>query len=164
MPELITTKEAISLLECSLSTFKAYLKRQDLHPSQKVGGKNYFDKNTILNFTPPNPLTKKGPKFNRTSRSGMGKTELIDVIEKWRVNSRDTSSADVQIGIYTEKITQMEEEIKHIPTEDPDFKNMRYKLLRHVGERRKLLIYLKMSDYVRYRRALTLINKERRVA
>ncbi len=164
MPELITTKEAISLLGCSSATFKGYLKRRDLHSSKKVGGKNYFDKDMILNFTPTDPLTKKGPKFNRPSNSGIGKTELLDVIEKWRVNSRDTGSADVQIGIYTEKITQMEEEIKHIPTEDPDFKTMRYKLLRHVGERRKLLIYLKMSDYVRYRRALTLINKERRVA
>jgi ribosomal protein S15P/S13E len=40
------------------------------------------------------------------------------------------------------------------------FKKMRYDLLRYVGERRRLLKYLEISDYRRYKKALDLIRKE----
>ena len=44
--------------------------------------------------------------------------------------------------------------------EDLPFRNMRYALLRHVRGRRKLLHYLRVSDFKRYRRAVELISRE----
>jgi ribosomal protein S15 len=164
MFQLVTTKEAISLLGCSPSTFKRYLRKGNLSTTKKIDGKSYFDKERILNFSPPNPLIKNRPNFNQRSSSGLGKTALLDIIEKWRVNSRDNSSADVQIGIYTEKIRKIELELKRISANDPIFKRMRYTLLKQVGERRKLLHYLEISNYGRYRRARNLVKKEHQAA
>ena len=98
------------------------------------------------------------------STHGLAQTELMDIIDKWQVNANDNSSADVEIGMHTEKIFQLEDAIKRISREDLEFKNMRYKLLWHLGERRKLLHYLQISDYGRYRKAIALLEKEGRVA
>ena len=164
MTELITTKEAISILGCTPGAFKGYIRRGNLSPDKKAKGRSYFKKEKIVDFSPMSTHIRNRPSFNRHTGSGLNNTDLSDVIEKWRVNSRDSASADVQIGIYTEKIRQVEIEMKRISTANPDFINMRYTLLRHVGERRKLLHYLEISDYGRYRRAMELINKESRAA
>ena len=174
MTELITTKEAAFLLERSIDTINKYVQRKKLAPTQKIGCKYFFEKEIILRFkrtlsAKKSPPIKKKPSLTRSinrpnfktrTNHGLPEVEMMDIIEKWQVNSRDTSSADVEIGVHTEKIFQIEDAIKRIPTENPDFKLMRYKLLWHVGERRKLLHYLEISDYGRYRRAIALLEKE----
>ena len=154
MTELVTTKEAASILKCSIDTVNGYIRRGKLLPSQRIGRKLFFEKEAVKSFKRPMQ------SFNRRGESGINQSDLKDIIEKWGVNSRDTSSADIQIGIYTEKIIQLEETIKQIPTEDASFRNMRYKLLWHVGERRKLLKYLEMSDFKRYLKAVEILKKE----
>lgn len=96
--------------------------------------------------------------FNPKHKSPFATQDLADVIDKWQVHSKDTSSADVQIGIYTEKIKQLEVQMRQVAITDPVFKKMRYQLLRHVGERRRLLKYLEISDYTRYRKALEMLK------
>lgn len=96
--------------------------------------------------------------FNPKHKSPFATHDLADVIDKWQVHSKDTSSADVQIGIYTEKIKQLEVQMRQVAITDPVFKKMRYQLLRHVGERRRLLKYLEISDYTRYRKALEMLK------
>ena len=76
----------------------------------------------------------------------------------------DTSSADVQIGVYTEKIEQLEMDMKGVRHDDPVFAKMRSLLIKHVFERRRLLNYLQNSDYVRYRRAMEFINADRKAS
>ena len=125
----------------------------------EVNGRSYFKKERILNFSPRGAHIRNRPSFNRHTGSGLNNADLSDIVEKWRVNSRDSASADVQIGIYTEKIRKLEIEMKRISTTNPDFVTMRYTLLRHVGERRKLLHYLEISDYRRYLRAMDLIRE-----
>ena len=164
MTELITTKEAISILGCTPGAFKCYIQRGNLSPDKKAKGRSYFKKERILNFSPMGTHIRNRPSFNRHTGSGLNNADLSDIVEKWRVNSRDSASADVQIGIYTEKIRQLEIEMKRISTTNPDFRNMRYTLLRHVGERRKLLHYLEISDYGRYRRAISFIDQAGRAA
>ena len=159
MTELVGTKEAISILGCTPGVFKGYIRRGNLSADKKVNGKSYFEKERILNFSPMGTHIRNRPSFNRHTGSGLNNADLSDIVEKWRVNSRDSASADVQIGIYTEKIRQLEIEMKSISTNNPDFINMRYTLLRHVGERRRLLHYLEISDYGRYRRAMDLIRE-----
>ena len=160
MSELITTKEAASILNCAPCTVHKYVKKGRLIPDQRVEGQYFFEKEKILNFT--RPISKSNnnrPNFKIRAGHGLDRLDLMGIIDKWQVNSKDTSSADVEIGIYTEKIKRLEIDIKRVSTEDPTFKNMRYTLLRHVGERRKLLHYLEISDYGRYRKALSLMEK-----
>ena len=164
MTELVGTKEAISMLGCTPGIFKGYIRRGNLSPDKKAKGKSYFKKEKLLNFNPPSPTKHKKSVVHRSRSSGLERTDLADIVEKWRVNSRDTSSADVQIGIYTEKIKDLEDRIRETCSNDESFKHMRYTLLQHVGERRKLLHYLEISDYGRYRRAMELINKESRAS
>ena len=63
-----------------------------------------------------------------------------------------------EIGIHTEKIGQLERDMKGVSYEDPLFANMSTLLIKHVCERRRLLNYLQISDYRRYRRAVALIE------
>ena len=171
MTELITTKEAASILNRAPLTVKKYIQRGKLFPTQKIGGKNFFDKEKILSFKRTLSSTKSSFKrgirqanFKTKASHGLPEAEMMAIIEKWQINSRDTSSADVEIGVYTEKIMRLEVKLRQIPTEHPDFKNMRYKLLWHVGERRKLLHYLEISNYGRYRKAIAILEKEGRFA
>lgn len=178
MMELITTKEAAFLLKCDPSTINSYVRKGRLKTAQD-GSKRLFERDTILNFKRPTLIqiqkTRKNfsikrqrsnPNFNRNIHSqnipsvGLDKSDFKKIVEKWRVNIKDNSSADIQIGIYTEKIIQLEKAMKNLSIEDPTLRKMRYILLRHVGERRKLLHYLKISDFKRYRRALKLISRE----
>lgn len=84
---------------------------------------------------------------------------FAEIISRWQIHPKDTGSIDIQIGIYTEKIKQIEIELRQLSEKDPTFKIVRYQLLRYVGERRRHLKYLQMSDHKRYKRALNLIGK-----
>jgi len=167
MTELVTTKEAASILNRAPLTVKKYVQIRKLVPDQKIGAQNFFDKEKILSFkrtlsSTKSPFKKRISQSNFKTRTNHGLTEaeMMNIIDKWQVNSNDKASADVEIGVYTEKISRIEAKLRQIPTEDPDFKLMRYKLLWHLGERRKLLHYLEISDYGRYRRAIALLEKE----
>lgn len=65
------------------------------------------------------------------------------IIKKFRVHENDTGSAQVQIAILSEEITELTE---HLKNHKHDFSSRRG-LLKKVAERRKLLKYLqKESD------------------
>ena len=71
------------------------------------------------------------------------KQELINEFAK---NKGDTGSADVQVAILTERINNLTE---HMKTHKKDFHSRRG-LLIMVGQRRRLLDYLKRTETVRY--------------
>ena len=73
-----------------------------------------------------------------------------EVIERYRVHETDTGSAEVQIALLTEKITQLGEHFK-LHTKDH---HSRRGLLKMVGRRRRLLEYLKRKKIARYREIL----------
>jgi ribosomal protein S15 len=173
MTELLTSKEAATLLKCAETTIHSYVRKGILRTTKNINGKRLFDREKILSFNRPSRNTsfnkrKKAKNDSASSRPrcaiGMDSRVFLDIVEKYRVNSSDTTSADVQIGVYTEKISRLEIKLRQTPTEDPDFKTMRYSLLWHVGERRKLLHYLEISNYGRYRKAIALLQKEGQVA
>lgn len=58
----------------------------------------------------------------------------------------DTGSADVQIAILSKRITQLTE---HLRANKLDHSSRRG-LLKLVGQRRRLLAYLRRTDYPRY--------------
>ena len=76
-----------------------------------------------------------------------------NVISRWQVHAEDTTSCGIKIGVYTEKISQLEDEMKRLKVSDPIKKVLRGKLIQSVGERRRLLNYLKETDYSRYTQA-----------
>lgn len=71
------------------------------------------------------------------------KTKIID---EFKIHSRDTGSAEVQIAILTERINSLGEHFEH---HKKDFHSRRG-LLSLVGRRRRLLNYLKEKDIKRY--------------
>jgi small subunit ribosomal protein S15 len=71
------------------------------------------------------------------------KTQLIS---DYHIHDNDTGSADVQIAILTKRIAHLTE---HLRTNKHD-ESCRRGLLKMVGSRRRLLAYLRRSDYARY--------------
>lgn len=75
-----------------------------------------------------------------------------EITKKFQLHEKDTGSADVQIAILTERITELTEHLKRSPKDHTS----RLSLLKLVGQRRRLLDYLNSTDTKRYQ---TLINK-----
>ncbi len=72
------------------------------------------------------------------------------VIDTFKVHSRDTGSAEVQIAILSERINNLTEHFKH---HKKDFHSRRG-LLMLVGRRRRLLSFLKKKDISKYETVL----------
>ena len=75
------------------------------------------------------------------------KEKKTEVIEANRLHETDTGSAEVQIAILTARINELNEHLK-IHHKD---EHSRRGLLKMVGQRRKLLVYLQNKDIERYR-------------
>ena len=69
------------------------------------------------------------------------------IIQEYARGPNDTGSPEVQIALLTERINYLTEHLK-IHRKDYHSKRGLYKL---VGQRRKLLAYLKRKDYQRYK-------------
>ena len=154
--KLVNTEQAIEMIGCSKHAFKGYLVKGKIYPCKKEGGRNFYSEESIKNFSPPAQSVSPNRRFPQ--RKSSAPADMKDVVNRWRTSSHDTSSADVQIGIHTEKIGQIERDMKGVSYEDPVFVHMRTLLIKHVCERRRLLNYLQASDYRRYRRAVALIE------
>ncbi|HET6420345.1 MAG TPA: 30S ribosomal protein S15 [Geobacteraceae bacterium] len=75
-----------------------------------------------------------------------------EIINNYKLHDNDTGSPEVQIAILTERITYLTE---HFKVHKKDHHSRRG-LLKIVGQRRRLLDYLKKKDIERYR---TIIGK-----
>jgi small subunit ribosomal protein S15 len=69
------------------------------------------------------------------------------VISRFRKHEQDTGSPEVQIALLTERITYLTD---HFKTHVKDHHSRRG-LLKLVGQRRRLLDYLKLKNLDRYR-------------
>ena len=78
-------------------------------------------------------------------------------IEQYRLHNGDTGSADVQVALLTERINHLTE---HLQSNVKDHSSRRG-LLMMVGQRRRLLDYIRNADVGRYQ-ALTKKLKLRR--
>ena len=72
------------------------------------------------------------------------------VIQDYRLHEQDTGSPEVQVALLSERITQLQE---HFKTHKKDHHSRRG-LLKMVGQRRRLLNYLKKKDINRYREVI----------
>ncbi len=77
-----------------------------------------------------------------------------EITKKYQLHEKDTGSADVQIAILTERITELAD---HLKTAIKDYAS-RLSLLKLVGQRRKLLDYLNSTDTKRYQSLISRLN------
>ncbi|MFH1226083.1 MAG: 30S ribosomal protein S15 [bacterium] len=72
------------------------------------------------------------------------------IIQKYRQHDSDTGSSEVQIAILTAEISEL---TKHLKQHKKDFSSRRG-LLKKVGERRRLLRYLKKDNEKNYNKLI----------
>ncbi|KKK65299.1 hypothetical protein LCGC14_2975550 [marine sediment metagenome] len=78
------------------------------------------------------------------------KENKIKIIKDFGLHKKDSGSAEVQIALLTKRITELTEHFKIFKKDH----NSRRGLLKLVGQRRKLLKYLKRKDIDKYREIL----------
>ena len=75
------------------------------------------------------------------------KERKSELVEEYGDSPNDTGTAEVQIAIFTERISNLTDHLKDHPKDH----STRHGLLKLVGKRRRLLNYLKDKDIERYR-------------
>ena len=78
---------------------------------------------------------------------GLTSAEKQEIIESYGKSRTDTGSASVQIALLTERIAQLTE---HLNSHKKDFSSQQG-LRKMVGQRRRLLKYLKRQDLAAYK-------------
>lgn len=76
----------------------------------------------------------------------LSKEEKSKIMKENRIHPSDSGSAEVQIALMTYKINYLS---KHFETHKKDF-HSRTGLMKLVGQRKRLLLYLKKEDVSRY--------------
>ena len=72
--------------------------------------------------------------------------EKQDIINKHQAHETDTGSAEVQVAMLSERITQL---TKHLQSNAHDFSS-RQGLLKMIGQRKRLLNYVRGKNRSRY--------------
>ena len=78
----------------------------------------------------------------------LSKEKKQEIIKKFRVHETDSGSPEVQIALLTERIKEL---TGHFQVHKKDYHSRRG-LLKLVGQRRRLLDYLKSREIDKYRR------------
>ena len=78
---------------------------------------------------------------------GIAQQQRKEVLERYKLHPTDTGSPEVQVALLSQRIDHLTEHFK-IHVKDH---HSRRGLLMLVGQRRRLLDYLKSQDYERYR-------------
>jgi small subunit ribosomal protein S15 len=84
----------------------------------------------------------------------LGKEKILEVVKTFGVSEKDTGSTEVQIALITKRIEELTEHFKTHPKDN----NSRRGLLKLVGQRRRLLAYLKVKDLTKYREIIERLN------
>jgi small subunit ribosomal protein S15 len=87
----------------------------------------------------------------------VSKTKKAEIVAEHRIHEKDTGSPEVQIGILSEDINAL---TGHLKMHSKDFHSRRG-LLKKVGQRRRLLNYLKEKDIDSYRQLIAQLKIRR---
>lgn len=87
----------------------------------------------------------------------LSKERTAEIITQYRLHEKDTGSPEVQIALLTEDVNLLTE---HLKIHKKDYHSRRG-LLKKVGQRRRLLDYLKSSDIESYRHLIAQLNIRR---
>lgn len=86
----------------------------------------------------------------------MKKEKKIEVISKHRIHEGDTGSSDVQIALLTKRIETL---VEHLKKNKKD-QHSRHGLILLVGQRKRLLNYLRRKDIKRYEQLTASLDLE----
>jgi small subunit ribosomal protein S15 len=91
-------------------------------------------------------LRQRKKKERKTENMGVAPQQKQGVIEQFRVHQSDTGSPEVQVALLSQRIEYLTQHFK-IHAKDH---HSRRGLLKLVGQRRRLLDYLKKCSFERY--------------
>ena len=80
-------------------------------------------------------------------RRSVSKERVAELMAEYGKDANDSGSAEVQVAILTERIRNLTE---HLKVHKKDF-HTRTGLLKLIGKRRRLLVYIKDRDIEEYR-------------
>ncbi|MBK7090479.1 MAG: 30S ribosomal protein S15 [bacterium] len=87
----------------------------------------------------------------------MSKDKKQEIISHFRLHDTDTGSPEVQISLLTQRINEMTLHMQ----KNPKDMHSRYGLLKMVGQRRRLLNYLRKHDIEGYRHLVSQLDLRR---
>jgi small subunit ribosomal protein S15 len=112
----------------------------------------------VLSQGPVRGEAQQAPtSFPGVSRKGFSMIlgeKKAELIQKYRTHETDTGSPEVQVAIITARIAELQD---HFKTHVKDHHSRRG-LLKLVGQRRRLLDYLKLTNIERYRKIVGQLN------
>lgn len=73
--------------------------------------------------------------------------DKAEIIDQFKIHEKDTGSSNVQIALLTKRINDLTDHFKVHPKDH----HSRRGLLKMVGQRRRLLNYLKLKDPEQYK-------------
>jgi len=82
------------------------------------------------------------------------KEKKQEVITAFGANEKDTGATEVQIALLTTRVDELTEHFKRHPKDT----NSRRGLLKLVGQRRRLLAYLRRKNLAKYREIIERLN------
>ena len=77
-----------------------------------------------------------------------------EVIKTFGANDKDTGRTEVQVALITKRVEELTEHFKSHPKDN----NSRRGLYKLVGQRRRLLAYLRKNDLTKYREIVERLN------
>lgn len=77
-----------------------------------------------------------------------------EIVKTFGTNEKDTGKSEVQIALITRRVEELTEHFKRHPKDN----NSRRGLLMLVGQRRRLLAYLRKRDLDKYREVIERLN------
>ncbi len=77
-----------------------------------------------------------------------------EAIKAFGTSEKDTGRTEVQVALLTKRVEELTEHFKAHPKDN----NSRRGLLKIVGQRRRLLSYLRKSDLTKYREIIERLN------
>lgn len=86
-------------------------------------------------------------RIQEVSFTMLNKEKKQEIIKEYQLEEGDTGSPEVQIALLTSRISELTDHLKNHKNDH----HSRRGLLKMVGQRRKLLRYLKNNDVLRYR-------------
>ena len=92
------------------------------------------------------PVVRQAYSRDNMSQPEINKLEIQDVIREWQRDGLDTGSSEVQVAIMTKRLEHM---TAHMKAHHKD-KHSKRRLFMLVGQRNRLLKYLRRTDRARY--------------
>jgi small subunit ribosomal protein S15 len=77
-----------------------------------------------------------------------------EIVKTFGANEKDTGKTEVQVALITKRVEELTEHFKRHPKDN----NSRRGLLMLVGQRRRLLAYLRKRDLDKYREVIERLN------